>query len=220
MLPKSNWVRYFKELVSIDGSEFEKNWRLLYELRCRVAHNNSFTDRDLSKLQDLIAKIEPVIDSFIKELINIHIPEDDKEFIIIHKEATEAVKSESIVDTLYLTIDRLNNSYEGGHYDSLIKTCNNGLSRYQGLIESAAQSETIQAYLKVMQSPSIVAYQKAVDSIKFLENPLIKAAQAHSDILNIAETAMQRRVHNHDESLATPEVDPTSASEQQKDSDN
>ena len=39
-VPKSNWDRYFKDIVSVEGAHLKKQWEKLYELRCKIAQYN------------------------------------------------------------------------------------------------------------------------------------------------------------------------------------
>lgn len=47
--PRSNWDRYFSEIVDCEAEYLNKRWKQLYELRCDIAHNKPFGP---SKLQD------------------------------------------------------------------------------------------------------------------------------------------------------------------------
>lgn len=50
-IPKSNWDKYLKNHVDCEGSFLQKRWTDLYELRCQIAHNNTFTKDDFDKVK-------------------------------------------------------------------------------------------------------------------------------------------------------------------------
>jgi len=64
-LPQRNWERFFKSEIDIDDKELEKQWKELYELRCKIAHNNIFTPDDLKRVDKLINQIKPAIETSI-----------------------------------------------------------------------------------------------------------------------------------------------------------
>ncbi|MBQ8298195.1 MAG: hypothetical protein IJX77_10485 [Ruminococcus sp.] len=80
-IPKSNWDRFFKELVKVEGGHLAKKWGELYQLRCKVAHNNIFTPADYARVCEITAELKPPIEAAIKALDKVEVPEDDKEFV-------------------------------------------------------------------------------------------------------------------------------------------
>lgn len=87
-IPISNWDRFFKSKLHIESKDLENKWGELYELRCKVAHNNKINKSDFSKIEILSDDIENKIDEAMKSLDNIEIEEEDKVNIIdkINKE--------------------------------------------------------------------------------------------------------------------------------------
>lgn len=92
-LPKSNWERYFREHVNCEGSYIESRWEKLYELRCKIAHNNFFTKDDYEKVSNLVQEIKPKLEDAIKNLDKIEVPEEERD------ELAEVVASKT--NTLY-----------------------------------------------------------------------------------------------------------------------
>lgn len=58
-IEKSNWERYFSNIVKYEDSELKKQWEHMYELRCKIAHNNKFTKEDNNRLLKIYDKIKP-----------------------------------------------------------------------------------------------------------------------------------------------------------------
>ena len=80
-IPKSNWERYFKNLVPVEDEHLKKKWDELYKLRCKIAHNNLFSVDDLKRTISIVNDLKPSITSAITQLDEINIPEEDKETI-------------------------------------------------------------------------------------------------------------------------------------------
>lgn len=81
-IPKSNWERYFTEIVKCDDLFFSKRWSKLYELRCLVAHNSFFTEKDLKEVIDLTSTLDEIILKAISELNKVTVPEENKEELV------------------------------------------------------------------------------------------------------------------------------------------
>ena len=81
LIPESNWSKHFSNSIDINEKELSDHWQALYELRCDVAHNKTFTKNDYEKLVSLIDKIKPVIEEAITSLSNLHIKEIEKDSI-------------------------------------------------------------------------------------------------------------------------------------------
>ncbi|WP_368250764.1 hypothetical protein [Intestinibacter bartlettii] len=101
-LPKSNWDRFFNDIVNIEAEQLKKKWDQLYILRCKVAHNNQFSKEDYRNLQDIINNIKPKIDKAIENLDNVQV--DDYQVEILNE---NFIKMENYKDNLpmYLYID-------------------------------------------------------------------------------------------------------------------
>jgi hypothetical protein len=78
-LPKSNWERYFREHVNCEGTYLEARWEKLYKLRCKIAHNNTFTRADYDQTVMLINEVEPKIIEAITKLDSIEVPEEERD---------------------------------------------------------------------------------------------------------------------------------------------
>ena len=80
-IPKSNWDRYFKNIVFVDGAHLKKQWDRLYKLRCKIAHNNLFTVSDYNNVTQIVNDLKPSIEKAINTLDDISIETTDKETI-------------------------------------------------------------------------------------------------------------------------------------------
>jgi len=81
LIPNSNWERYFSTDISITKEKLIKNWDELYELRCNVAHNKSFTKSDYEKVAILCKEIRPILEGAINSLSGIEIDLSTREML-------------------------------------------------------------------------------------------------------------------------------------------
>lgn len=90
IIKKSNWDRYFSKKVACEGEFLDKRWRKLYDLRCKVAHNNQLERKDYEQIKSLVEDIEPKLDGVIKKLDEINVEENFKSRVV-----------ENIVENIY-----------------------------------------------------------------------------------------------------------------------
>lgn len=81
-LPKSNWERYFSNIVDCEDGYFNKRWEKLYELRCLVAHNNFITKNQLDEVIKLSEDLKEKFKTAINSLDKVIIPEKEKENLV------------------------------------------------------------------------------------------------------------------------------------------
>lgn len=81
LIPNSNWDRYFYDKVNISKEQLSKQWDELYELRCRIAHNRSFSKTDYETVLKLCADLRVVIRNAIDNLDKIDISENEREIL-------------------------------------------------------------------------------------------------------------------------------------------
>lgn len=81
LMPYSNWDKYFSENVSISKQELSISWDELYMLRCRIAHNRSFSKSDYDDVVELSNKLRIVLISAIENLDKIDITDNDIEIL-------------------------------------------------------------------------------------------------------------------------------------------
>jgi hypothetical protein len=79
--PRSNWQRYFADIVECDEQFLRKRWEELYLLRCKVAHNAIMVEQDLQRIKELVGEVLPVLQSAIGRLPEVTVPETEAEGI-------------------------------------------------------------------------------------------------------------------------------------------
>lgn len=79
LIPRSNWSRYFSQVVDCDDDYLSKRWRRLYELRNLIAHNNSLNKQEFDEINQLAAEIRQPIEAAINKIDNIVVPADERD---------------------------------------------------------------------------------------------------------------------------------------------
>ncbi|MBK8259597.1 MAG: hypothetical protein IPK82_43945 [Polyangiaceae bacterium] len=80
-LPRSNWERYFSEVVQCDATYISSRWARLYDLRNSVAHNRGLSRDEHKKTIELISELRDVLQRAIGSLDLVIVPEDEKEAV-------------------------------------------------------------------------------------------------------------------------------------------
>lgn len=80
-IPTNNWDKYFSSIVEFEWEYFEKRWRKLYDLRCKVAHNNFLNRRDYDDICTLIDELKPKLQIAIDEMDKVSISTEDQEIL-------------------------------------------------------------------------------------------------------------------------------------------
>ena len=81
-LPRSNWEKYFSELLGHNSQSLEKKWSILYKLRNKVAHNRFLTRSDFEKIKGLSTDLKDILITAINKLGEIDLNEEDRNQII------------------------------------------------------------------------------------------------------------------------------------------
>lgn len=81
-VPKSNWQRYFSEIVKCEDSYLQKQWEELYLLRCKVAHNNTVTKEDYEKIKEIASDLREKLQKAVDKLDKLEISDEEKETIV------------------------------------------------------------------------------------------------------------------------------------------
>lgn len=101
LIPKSNWDKYFSTQVAFDSEELSSLWTRLYDLRCKVAHNKTFSLADFDDCKELTKKINPILNQAIEKLDDIHINTDEVENIV-DEVVSNAVKEDNVYPKIFL----------------------------------------------------------------------------------------------------------------------
>ncbi|EOC1519747.1 Swt1 family HEPN domain-containing protein [Cronobacter turicensis] len=78
IIPKSNWEKYFTTHIQSDPLIIKENWKELYDLRCKVAHNRDFSKTDLDRVLSIIDLLKPIILNAITKTETIEVDRNDK----------------------------------------------------------------------------------------------------------------------------------------------
>ncbi|WP_197095936.1 HEPN domain-containing protein [Paraclostridium sordellii] len=161
-IPKSNWDRYFKNIVNTNN--LKTNWKELYDLRCKVAHNNILSKKEYEIICKLVEDMKKILEKAIQELDSIEIKEDDKEILaeniaifrtkLLGEYIIEYKKIESLLKEL-LTI----NGYNYKEYNTVINT------------------------LKILKDKGIIDENdyKDINAIRYIRNKMIHELDEYPD---------------------------------------
>lgn len=78
-IPRSNWEKYFEEIVDCDGEILKQKWKRLYDLRCSVAHNRFIDRAKYQELQKIIEFVEPILLKAIRKLEIVKVNYNEKQ---------------------------------------------------------------------------------------------------------------------------------------------
>ncbi|ELM3617705.1 hypothetical protein RYR54_003390 [Aeromonas sobria] len=78
-IPRSNWERYFRSNVDCEDSYLKTRWEKLYKLRCKIAHNNTFTKSDYEQTEKTVNEVKSKLLTAIQSLDKISISDDERE---------------------------------------------------------------------------------------------------------------------------------------------
>lgn len=81
-LPRSNWEKYFSELLGESAKGLEAKWELLYKLRNKVAHNRFLTKEDFGQINGLVTQVKEILNTAMSKLGDINLDEEDRNQII------------------------------------------------------------------------------------------------------------------------------------------
>lgn len=81
-IPKSNWNRYFEPQVDCNATYLESRWKKLYELRCKIAHNNTFNKADHESTLQISAEVKEKLEKAIISLDRISVPEEERDELV------------------------------------------------------------------------------------------------------------------------------------------
>jgi hypothetical protein len=77
LLPTSNWEKYFSKKLKISSKDLSDKWQELYDLRCLIAHNRTFSKDNYDIVEKLVEEIKPHISSAIKNLDEVKVESID-----------------------------------------------------------------------------------------------------------------------------------------------
>jgi hypothetical protein len=81
LVRRSNWERYFADIVEYDGDALKKKWLQIYDLRCVVAHNALLNREDYQRLCRLCEEVDSPLEKAIANVQHVTVPEEEKDLI-------------------------------------------------------------------------------------------------------------------------------------------
>lgn len=143
--PRSNWEKYFSELVEDNDHSLEKKWEILYKLRNKVAHNRSVTKSEFEKIKGLTSSIKNVIEKATAKLGEIDINKEDRELIM------HSYRSDSPLFMGYIAERAVAVFYEKNGYEVIQATENSWDQGYDFL--AIKEGATISVIVKSVPTP-------------------------------------------------------------------
>ncbi|AFY39921.1 hypothetical protein Lepto7376_3747 [[Leptolyngbya] sp. PCC 7376] len=107
----SNWQRYFDELVACEGDYLEKRWIRLYELRCKIAHNNVITVKESDEITQLVNDLSEKLEEAVARLGEVEVRLEDREqlaedAVSIHEITGQFIEAWRTLEKLILHISK------------------------------------------------------------------------------------------------------------------
>lgn len=166
-VPKSNWERYFSNIVSCEHEYLKKRWEILYDLRCKIAHNNRMNREDYNKTETLVLELKDKLQSAIDNLDKISITIEEKEDI-----------AESMVINIHEAF---------GKFIYIYKQLDEELSNYavnSGLELSRHRRDSNLMIIRGLYEKGLVNKEKfsKIDSIRKIRNSLVHENNVYIDI--------------------------------------
>ncbi|UOQ96091.1 HEPN domain-containing protein [Hymenobacter sp. 5317J-9] len=78
-IPTNNWDRYFSSIVEFEWDYLEKRWRKLYDLRCKVAHNNFLNKKDYDDVLRYFGELKPKLQTALDKMDEVKVSDEDQE---------------------------------------------------------------------------------------------------------------------------------------------
>lgn len=159
-IPRSNWFRYFSEIVECEDGYLNKRWSDLYELRCMIAHNSLVSKQEYEKICELIGDIEDKLEKAIQEIDKITIPEDDQELV-----------AESVVSNINSKYGEFLVSWK--KLDQLLKVLASSLNMTSrnATFKNGMRSKVIiprNVFIKMLSKKNLFGNDEVVDTIRNL----------------------------------------------------
>lgn len=80
-LPYTNWERFFSEKVDCESTYLKSRWEKLYEHRCLIAHNKSFSKQQYLELDKIYNEVFDKLNAALDSINDIHIEQYERDEI-------------------------------------------------------------------------------------------------------------------------------------------
>lgn len=115
-IPTTNWQKYFQKHIDCEAEFLNKKWIQLYDLRCKIAHNNTFTKKDFNDTIFIIDAIKPILINATDKLEVIEVSDTEK---------TKLVDDISLIEIPQHTPIKVKNSIKQDSRSTYVKVCIN-----------------------------------------------------------------------------------------------
>ncbi|MFC0275645.1 HEPN domain-containing protein [Enterococcus devriesei] len=170
-IKKSNWEKYFNDLVNLEKDQL-KNWlEELYSLRNKIAHNRLFSLGDLNRVEKVTESINNNLNLIINQMDTISVTVDEKEDI-----------SENIARNRY----RLSGEFL--HKYNLLEESLGFLVFESNYLQSYRRINYISLLKSALDKKFITKYHyDEIDEIRIFRNRLVHSPQTDIDEQTIKE---------------------------------
>ncbi|PQA59823.1 HEPN domain-containing protein [Siphonobacter curvatus] len=137
-IPVSNWDKYFKSIISCDLDFITSRWDELYQLRCKVAHNNFLNKAEYQTIIRLFEDLKPKISQAIESLDSIEVDESDAK--VITENIESSIEESNTIPSGFVSLNEtLENLYTNKYIDVFLFT-----KITEGLIINPESIDTIE----------------------------------------------------------------------------
>lgn len=77
LLPTSNWEKYFSKELKISSKDLSDKWEKLYDMRCIIAHNRTFSKDNYDTVEKLVDELKTHISTALKNLDDVKVESID-----------------------------------------------------------------------------------------------------------------------------------------------
>ena len=170
---RSNWDRYFSDIVECDAAFLKKRWSQLYELRCDVAHNKLFGRADFDNVKRLVNEVQPFLERAFKSANRVDITSEDKEQI-----------AESIVSSISSSFGDFIEAWK--RFEARIN-----LVLARSLPDDEAQMPVSKS-IKTLLADGVIddATAQDIDSLRKMRNQIVHEAE-----LDVTESELADAIH-------------------------
>lgn len=176
-IPKSNWTRYFETIVDCDADYLEKRWGKLYDLRCKIAHNNIINRADYEKVARLVSELEDKLETAIAEISKVEVSAEEREAIAEDVAGLHTAYGEFI--TQWKQLERL------------VRWIAADVLGSEGYTAKSAEARSLRAMIKVMVRHEYISkdLQEKFDRLRHLRNTIV-----HEPYIRLSSTEIENAI--------------------------
>lgn len=82
VIAKSNWERYFSNIIDFEEDQLAKKWGTLYHYRNHIAHNRFISLQTFNSIKELCEELKETLQESIEKIHLIEVPEEERESVI------------------------------------------------------------------------------------------------------------------------------------------